>query len=209
MWCACAPKTPVQDAEDLIAASSKLTYRRAAGIVASNQIAALLIRLSKVENGRDDDITTLHATLKNKAKNPKLGPSSRAAIGGSRTRQDPQQVRARQRGRATRRRSSSPSSWLGCFSGLFRWIKLGSLLARTRRALCDPEVVYPVVYPGPPIATARSASTESPRKSRENFYRQNQSNAAFLRRLGHSRPRRFVPASHDVGNNLSQTFLSA
>ena len=67
-----AEKTPVQDAEDLIAASSKLTYRQAAGIVASNHIAALLIRLSKGESGRADDIKTLYANLKNKAKNPKL-----------------------------------------------------------------------------------------------------------------------------------------
>jgi len=67
-----AEKTPIQDAEDLIATSSKLTYRRAAGIVASNHIAALLIRLLKVKNVRKDDITSLHATLKNEAKNPKL-----------------------------------------------------------------------------------------------------------------------------------------
>jgi hypothetical protein len=67
-----AEKTPVQDAEDLIAASSKLTYRRAAGIVASNHIAALLIRLLEVGNVSKDDITSLHANLKKKAKNPKL-----------------------------------------------------------------------------------------------------------------------------------------
>jgi Uncharacterized conserved protein (DUF2075) len=67
-------KTPIQDAETLISSSTKLTYRWAAGIIASNYIAALLIRLSYFTKGEKftDDISSLYANLKNKAKNPKL-----------------------------------------------------------------------------------------------------------------------------------------
>jgi hypothetical protein len=68
-------KTPLQDAETLISSSTKLTYRWAAGIIASNQIARLLIRLSrKYRSGEKfpDDIKTLYVRLKSKTENPKL-----------------------------------------------------------------------------------------------------------------------------------------
>jgi hypothetical protein len=67
-------KTPLQDAEDLISSSTKLTYRWAAGIIASNHIALLLIRLSNFKRGEkfNDDIDKLHANLKNRTKNSKL-----------------------------------------------------------------------------------------------------------------------------------------
>ena len=56
-------KTPIQDAEHLIVSSQKLTYRWAAGIIVSNHIAALLIRLSNFKRGEKivDDINTLYA----------------------------------------------------------------------------------------------------------------------------------------------------
>jgi hypothetical protein len=44
-------KTPLQDAETLLAHSTKLTYRWAAGIIASNHIANLLIQLSRFRSG--------------------------------------------------------------------------------------------------------------------------------------------------------------
>ena len=54
-------KTPPQDAEALLATSTKLTYRWAAGIIASNHIANLLIQLSRFRSGEKyrDDIMTL------------------------------------------------------------------------------------------------------------------------------------------------------
>ena len=55
-------KTPVQDAETILKLSSKLTHRWAAGIVASNHIAGLLIRLGGGQT-KTDDIKTLHANL--------------------------------------------------------------------------------------------------------------------------------------------------
>jgi hypothetical protein len=70
-----AERTPLQDADDLIGTSTKLTYRWAAGIVASNHIAGLLIRLSKYakdEKVPRDDITTLYDNLKNRTKRRKL-----------------------------------------------------------------------------------------------------------------------------------------
>jgi hypothetical protein len=59
-------KTPLQDAEDLISSSTKLTYRWAAGIIASNHIAGLLIRLSNFKKGQrfKDDVDTLYTNLK-------------------------------------------------------------------------------------------------------------------------------------------------
>jgi hypothetical protein len=67
-------KTPIQDAEHLNSSSTKLTYRWAAGIIASNHIATLLIRLSNFQKGEKikDDIDTLYAKLKNSTKDPKL-----------------------------------------------------------------------------------------------------------------------------------------
>jgi hypothetical protein len=67
-------RTPLQDTEDFMSSSAKLTYKWAAGIVASNHIAILLIRLSNYKRGEkfSDDIGTLYANLKNKTKNPKL-----------------------------------------------------------------------------------------------------------------------------------------
>jgi hypothetical protein len=69
-----AQKTPLQDAADLNSFSTKLTYRWAAGIVASNHIAELLIRLSnfKKDEKFNDDIKTLYTNLKNRTRNPKL-----------------------------------------------------------------------------------------------------------------------------------------
>jgi len=46
-------KTPLQDAEILISSSTKLTYRWAAGIIASNHISKLLIQLSDFKKGRE------------------------------------------------------------------------------------------------------------------------------------------------------------
>lgn len=67
-------KTPFQDAADLISSSSKLTYRWAAGIIASNQIASLLIHLSNYKQGErySDDIKTLYANLKQRTASSKL-----------------------------------------------------------------------------------------------------------------------------------------
>jgi hypothetical protein len=64
-------KTPLQDAEYLISLSTKVTYRRAAGIIASNHIAELLIRLSKFTKREKfkDDIDSLYANLKNRTAN--------------------------------------------------------------------------------------------------------------------------------------------
>jgi hypothetical protein len=65
-----ATKTPVQDAESILKLSSKLTYRWAAGIVASNHIASRLIKLSGPT--KTDDIKTLYTNLKNNTTNQKL-----------------------------------------------------------------------------------------------------------------------------------------
>ena len=67
-------KTPLQDAEALLAHSSKLTYRWAAGIIASNHIATILIKLSKFRSGEKykDDIITLKDNLNNRTANRKL-----------------------------------------------------------------------------------------------------------------------------------------
>jgi hypothetical protein len=67
-------KTPLQDAETLLAYSTKLTYRWAAGIIVSNHIATLLIKLSRFRTGEKhtDDITTLYANLKNRTTNRKF-----------------------------------------------------------------------------------------------------------------------------------------
>jgi hypothetical protein len=67
-------KTPLQDAETLLAYSTKLTYRWAAGIVVSNHIATLLIQLSRFRSGErdNDDIKTLYDNLKNRTTNRKL-----------------------------------------------------------------------------------------------------------------------------------------
>jgi len=69
-----AQKTPLQDAADLNSFSTKLTYKWAAGIIASNHIAELLIRLSNYQKDEKfkDDINTLYAKLKNNTKDPKL-----------------------------------------------------------------------------------------------------------------------------------------
>src|SRR5262249_11471201 len=64
-------KTPLQDAETLLAYSPKLTYRWAAGIIASNHLATLLIQLFS-RSGKRDDIMTLYANLKNQTTNRKL-----------------------------------------------------------------------------------------------------------------------------------------
>jgi hypothetical protein len=67
-------KTPPQDAEALLASSTKLTYRWAAGIIASNHLATLLIQLSafRPDQRYTDDIITLYANLKNRTTNKKL-----------------------------------------------------------------------------------------------------------------------------------------
>jgi hypothetical protein len=67
-------KTPLQDAETLLASSTKLTYRWAAGIIASNHIATVLIRLSRFQSGEKytDDIKALYDNLKNRTTNRKL-----------------------------------------------------------------------------------------------------------------------------------------
>jgi hypothetical protein len=64
-------KTPLQDAEAILSTSTKLTYRWAAGIVLSNYLATMLIKLSPVKY-REDDIMKLYANLKNNTTNPKL-----------------------------------------------------------------------------------------------------------------------------------------
>jgi len=65
-------KTFLQDAEHLLSFSTKLTYRWAAGIIVSNRIAKLLIRISNYTKGERfrDDISTLRDNLKNGTKNP-------------------------------------------------------------------------------------------------------------------------------------------
>jgi hypothetical protein len=67
-------KTPLQDAETILAYSTKLTYRWAAGIVTSNHIASLLIQLSRFRSGEKykDDIKTLYDNLKNRTTNRRL-----------------------------------------------------------------------------------------------------------------------------------------
>jgi hypothetical protein len=68
-------KTPLQDAKSILAYSTKLTYLWAAGIIASNHLAILLIRLmSRFGSGgkQTDDIMTLYANLKNRTTNRKL-----------------------------------------------------------------------------------------------------------------------------------------
>jgi len=68
-------RSPLQDAEKLLAYSPKLTYKWAAGIIASNHIANLLIQLSRFRRGEKihkDDIRTLADNLKNRTTNRKL-----------------------------------------------------------------------------------------------------------------------------------------
>src|SRR5262249_3608619 len=68
-------KTPLQDAETLLASSTKLTYRWAAGIIASNHLATLLIQMSRFRSGekiKKDDIRTLADNLKNRTTNQKV-----------------------------------------------------------------------------------------------------------------------------------------
>jgi hypothetical protein len=67
-------KNPLQDAETLLATSTKLTYRWAAGIIASNHIATMLIQLSRFQSGEKyrDDIRALSDNLKNRTTNRKL-----------------------------------------------------------------------------------------------------------------------------------------
>jgi len=71
---AISTKTPLQDAETLLAYSAKLTYRWATGIIASNHIATLLIKLSRFRTGEKyrDDIITLKDNLKDRTTNRKL-----------------------------------------------------------------------------------------------------------------------------------------
>jgi hypothetical protein len=67
-------KTPLQDAEALLASSTKLTYRWAAGIIASNHIATILIQLSGFRSSEKyrDDIRALADNLKNRTTNQRL-----------------------------------------------------------------------------------------------------------------------------------------
>jgi hypothetical protein len=67
-------KTPLQDAETLLAYSTKLTYRWAAGIITSNHIATILIQLSRFRTGEKykDDIKSMSDNLKNRTTNQKL-----------------------------------------------------------------------------------------------------------------------------------------
>jgi hypothetical protein len=71
---ATSKKSPLQDAEALLGSSTKLTYRWAAGIIASNYIAMILIQLCRFQTGEKykDDIDALSAKLKNRTRNPKL-----------------------------------------------------------------------------------------------------------------------------------------
>lgn len=71
---AISTKTPLQDAETLLASSTKLTYRWAAGIITSNHIATLLIQLSRFRSGEKytDDIKTLYDNLKNRTTSRKI-----------------------------------------------------------------------------------------------------------------------------------------
>ena len=119
--------------------STKLTYRWAAGIVASNHIASLLIRLSKGEICRTDDIKTLYANLKNKTKNAKLKTFLTRGSGASRTRTK-SATGALTSTMASRlgRRSSSPFSWRGYCSGLFRWAALTNPIGCGKCSCCIP-----------------------------------------------------------------------
>src|SRR6516165_2450233 len=66
-------KTPLQDAKAILDLSSKLTHRWAAGIIASNHLAATLIQLSRFGSGEKytDEIKTLYDNLKKKNNKPK------------------------------------------------------------------------------------------------------------------------------------------
>lgn len=67
-------KTPLQDANAILTYSTKLTYLWAAGIIASNHLATLLIQLSSFPRGQKDtdDIKSLYDNLKNRTTNRKL-----------------------------------------------------------------------------------------------------------------------------------------
>jgi hypothetical protein len=64
-------KTPMQDAETILSTSPKVTYMWAAGIIISNHLATMLIKLSPFKC-RDDDIMQLYTNLKNRTTNQKL-----------------------------------------------------------------------------------------------------------------------------------------
>ena len=64
-------KSPLQDAEAILSSSTKLTHLWAAGIIISNHLATMLIKLSSFKC-RDDDIMQLYTNLKNRTTNQKL-----------------------------------------------------------------------------------------------------------------------------------------
>jgi hypothetical protein len=64
-------KSPQQDAEAILSSSTKLTHLWAAGIIISNHLATMLIKLSSFKC-KDDDIMQLYTNLKNRATNQKL-----------------------------------------------------------------------------------------------------------------------------------------
>ena len=63
-------RSPIEDAEDILMISNKLTYRWASGIIISNHIASLLMqvlkRRRKIRRIRKDDIFKLYESLKNR-----------------------------------------------------------------------------------------------------------------------------------------------
>ncbi|HEX8459219.1 MAG TPA: hypothetical protein VF656_18140 [Pyrinomonadaceae bacterium] len=68
-------KTPIEDAEDILAISSKRTYKAMAGITISNHIAELLIQIAgkqKLTIPSTDDINTLYTNVKNKTTDQRI-----------------------------------------------------------------------------------------------------------------------------------------
>jgi hypothetical protein len=69
-------RSEIEDSEEVLGISDKLTYRWAAGIVISNYLATVMTRLAqkttKEKKLKTDDIKTLYDLLKGKSKNQKL-----------------------------------------------------------------------------------------------------------------------------------------
>lgn len=69
-------QSAIEDSKDILERASKLSYRWASGIIISNHIAYMLIRLAKKTKGNKklttDDIKTLYDILKANTKNTKL-----------------------------------------------------------------------------------------------------------------------------------------
>lgn len=69
-------RSEIEDSRDILYESTKLTYKWASGIIISNYIASIMMRLIKRTTGlrrvQTDDISTLYELLRSKTKNSKL-----------------------------------------------------------------------------------------------------------------------------------------